>query len=213
MINAELKAKLKDHTFLLNVVLCPAVFFFIALAIISARPEGPLLFRYDQYDVTQGELWRIISAHFTHRTWEHFGLNMLGLGILSVLFAQVATWSRWLIIFLFSSLFCSVGFYLFGGPNYAYVGMSAVLHGVIIAYAFLDFKHFKIGNLILIVGALAKVLWEQSPWYVEASSDFIGGRIAIESHLYGAISGLILGIAFVLWDKTFNKVASSQTKA
>jgi rhomboid family GlyGly-CTERM serine protease len=194
----------------INIVLCPFAFFLIALAIISFSPEGPMLFRYDQQAVAQGEWWRFLSSHFTHSTWNHFFLNMLGLAILTVLFSQVATWRKWLSVAFFSSLFCSACFYFFAGNYYIYVGMSDILHGVIIAYAMCDYKHFKLGNIILIVGTLGKVIWEQSPWYIEASGDFIGGRVATESHFYGAISGIIIGVAFLTSDFLYAKYLKTQ---
>lgn len=181
----------------INIVLCPAIFFIIALSIIGVGSHGPLLFRYDQELIANGEWWRMLSAHFTHSTWNHFFLNMLGLGILSILFSQVATWQRWLSLGFFSSLFCSLCFYFLADDDYIYVGMSDILHGVIIAYAFLDYRYFKFGNIILITGTIGKVLWEQSPWYIETSGDFIGGRVATESHFYGVISGLIIGCVFL----------------
>lgn len=195
----------------INAALCPLIFFFIALTIIGIGPEGPLLMQYDQIAVKEGQWWRILSAHFTHSTWNHFFLNMLGLGIMAVMFAQVATVFRWIAIMLFGSLFCSLGFFLFGADDYAYVGMSDVLHGVIIAFAFLDFKHFKFGNFILITGTLGKVIWEQTPYYVETSGEFIGGRVATESHFYGAISGLMMGLFFLWLEKHKQTANMSET--
>lgn len=191
---------LRDKKFLLNVVLLPLLFFIIAVSITAFKPEGPELLRYDQFAIQQGEWWRFLTAHFTHSTWNHLLLNMLGLIIMSYLFLHVASWQRWLSIMFFGSLFCSACFYFFAGESYIYVGMSAVLHSVIIAFAILDYKNFKLGSIILLVGTLAKVIWEQSPWYIESSGEFIGGRVATESHFYGAIAGLILGLVFQIWE-------------
>lgn len=188
--------KLTKQQFI-DIALCPIIFFSIALAIVSFSPEGPALFRYQPELIAEGQWWRLLSAHFTHSTWHHFFLNMLGLAILSVLFSQVATWQRWLSLAIFSSLFCSLCFYFLEDDYYSYVGMSDILHGVILAYAFLDYRYFKFGNIILITGCIGKVIWEQSPWYFEASAEFIGGRVATESHFYGAISGIIIGSVFL----------------
>lgn len=187
--------------YLLDVIALPLLFFCVALAITSFKPEAPILFRYDALAIQDGEWWRLLSAHFTHSTWNHFALNMLGLFIMSYLFSQVATWLRWLSLMIFVSLFSSACFYFFQSNDYIYVGMSDTLHGVIIAYALLDFKNFKLGSSILIVGTLGKVIWEQTPFYVEASAEFIGGRVATESHFYGAIGGLILGLVFLFLEK------------
>lgn len=187
--------------YLLDVIALPLLFFCVALAITSFKPEAPILFRYDALAIQNGECWRLLSAHLTHSTWNHFALNMLGLFIMSYLFSQVATWWRWLSLMIFVSLFSSACFYFFQPDDYIYVGMSDTLHGVIIAYALLDFKNFKLGSSILIAGTLGKVIWEQTPFYVEASAEFIGGRVATESHFYGAIGGLILGLVFLFLEK------------
>jgi len=186
---------------LLDVFAFPFLFLCISLLITSFKPEAPILFRYDSLAIQEGEWWRMITAHFTHSTWNHLALNMLGLVIMSYLFSQVATWRRWLSLMIVVSIFCSVCFYIFQGDDYIYVGMSDTLHGVIVAYALLDYKNFKLGSSILIIGTLGKVIWEQTPWYVEASAEFIGGRVATESHFYGAIGGLILGLVFLLLER------------
>ncbi len=187
---------MNKNTFI-NVALCPLLFFLIALAIISI-PDAPEFFRYKQIEIHNGQWWRFVTAHFTHTTWNHFFLNMSGLGIMAYLFAQVSTWKNWLVIMLVGSIFCSTCFYFFGDEDYNYVGMSDILHTAIVAYAMLDFKYFKIGNAILIVGTLAKVIWEQSPWYIETTAELIGGKVATDSHLYGTLIGLILG-GLLLW--------------
>jgi rhomboid family GlyGly-CTERM serine protease len=201
-----------NKTVFVNVVLCPLLFFLLALTIVAFKPEGPALFRYDFYDIQNGEWWRFISAHLTHNTWNHFFLNMLGLAIMAYLFMAVATWQRWLIIMIGGSVFSSTCFYFLKSEDYNYVGMSDVLHGVIIAFAMLDYKNFKLGSLILIAGTIGKVIWEQSPWYIETSGEFIGGRVAIDSHLYGTIAGLVFGCLFLLIEmKKPNSPKSEQT--
>ena len=190
-----------DKQYFINVIMLPLLFICISFAITSFKPEAPILFRYDTVAVQNGDWWRLLTAHFTHSTWNHLALNMLGLIIMSYLFSQVATWWRWLSLMIFVSLFCSICFYLFQGDEYIYVGMSDTLHGIIIAYALLDYKNFKLGSSILIAGTLGKVIWEQTPWYIEASAEFIGGRVATESHFYGTIGGLLLGLVFLFLEK------------
>ncbi len=190
-----------DKQYFIDVIMLPLLFICISFAITSFKPEAPILFRYDTVAVQNGDWWRLLTAHFTHSTWNHLALNMLGLIIMSYLFSQVATWWRWLSLMIFVSLFCSICFYLFQGDEYIYVGMSDTLHGIIIAYALLDYKNFKLGSSILIAGTLGKVIWEQTPWYIEASAEFIGGRVATESHFYGTIGGLLLGLVFLFLEK------------
>ena len=95
--------KLKDKIFVVNVLLLPAIFFMICLAVIAAGPEGPLFFRYERVAVQNGEWWRLLTSHFTHSTWNHFFLNMMGLLIITFMFSEVATWRRWLSLVVFSS--------------------------------------------------------------------------------------------------------------
>lgn len=204
---------LKDKTYLLNVLFLPVLYFLICLSITASGPEGPWFFRYERIAIENGEWWRIITSHFTHSTWNHFALNMTGLMILTFMFTEVATFWRWLILAIFCSLFCSFCFLLFVPEMHAYVGMSDILHGFLIAYAMLDFKHFKLGNTVLLAGTIGKVIWEQTPYYVEATGAFIGGRVATESHFFGAISGLILGAVFLFWEYRVQQKTGSEVQA
>lgn len=91
------------------------------------------------------------------------------------------------------------GLLYFMTPNVNhYVGLSAILHGVIVAGAILDLKRDRVANLILLIGVSVKISWEQSPYYIDDMSEFIGGNVLVESHLMGALVGLVVVILGVV---------------
>lgn len=117
---------------------------------------------------------------------------MLGLALVSGLFLRSLTPLWWLGLMLPGSILVG-GLLYFMTPNVNYyVGLSAILHGVIVAGAVLDFKRDRVANLILLVGVSVKIIWEQSPYYMDDMSEFIGGNVLVESHFLGTVVGLVV---------------------
>jgi membrane associated rhomboid family serine protease len=71
-----------------------------------------------------------------------------------------------------------------------YLGFSAVLHGLVAAYAVIKLPQDKyFGGLILIL-LLVKLSFAESP----ETADLIGIRVATEAHLWGVVSGVVSGL-------------------
>ena len=144
--------------------------------------------------VLDGEFWRFLTSHFAHASWEHLGMNALGLVLLQQLFGRelkgvVVLWAYGVIAFGIG--LCILGF----GGRGTYIGLSGMLHGLFALGACLALKRDVLvaaGVLIVIVG---KVFWEQ----VDGASSFveqlIGSPVAIDAHLYGLGAGVLFGVA------------------
>jgi len=143
-----------------------------------------------------GEAWRLMSAHWVHLGWYHGLLN--GAGFLLLAWMQPkGHWLKWLAFYFLSSVLISV--YLMNSENIAsYVGASGVLHGLLILGAFFSQWLEPWRRNLMILAITAKLIWEQTPLYSDASvSTFIGGHVATEAHLIGGVCGLVV-IAFNL---------------
>jgi rhomboid family GlyGly-CTERM serine protease len=77
----------------------------------------------------------------------------------------------------------------------SYVGLSGVLHGIFAYYALQESLQGRKGSWLLVIGVLAKVGWEMTMGASQSTSELINARVAVESHLFGALTGLVL--AFV----------------
>jgi rhomboid family GlyGly-CTERM serine protease len=149
------------------------------------------LLRYDRSAIAAGGWWRLLTAHIVHLDAHHLILNELGLVLMWSLFAQDYDPVEWCAIVLTGALAISSGLWWLSPRVSWYVGASGVLHTVMAAGAA---KHLATGawdRWILIAGLSAKLAWEQ--WGGSAAP-----LIVVDAHLYGALSGFILGAALSL---------------
>lgn len=149
--------------------------------------------RYDRVAVMDVELWRLLSGHLVHLSWNHLVLNIAGLVLLSLLFETA--WQAKDIVLggLFSALLISLGIYLlFPGIGW-YVGLSGVLHGwFAIACIRLWSGQPRFARL-LIMGLIAKLVFENVATTV-TDSDWLGGEVIEQAHWLGASSGLLYAL-------------------
>ena len=61
----------------------------------------------------------------------------------------------------------------------------------------MDIRNKIYSGVLLLLGIVAKVGWEQWQGSSDEVADLIGASVAIDAHLYGAVSGLALFI--LMW--------------
>ncbi|MCW9047923.1 MAG: rhombosortase [Gammaproteobacteria bacterium] len=156
------------------------------IQILHLEPE----FRFDRELIEQWQVWRLISGHLTHLNWSHLLLNMAGLAMVVIFFAEYRSNRYWAQALLFISLLCSAGLLLDNQLEH-YVGFSGVLHGLFIIGARCEMQRYKSSGLILLFIIIAKLVWEQMYGALPGSESVAGGRVAVNAHLYGGLAGAI----------------------
>jgi rhomboid family GlyGly-CTERM serine protease len=127
----------------------------------------------------------------------HTILNVSALGILVWLFDEVLDNTDWAVVMVTSALSIDAGLYWFASDVVWYVGLSGVLHGVMIAGSLkLLAARAPIGLLLLLV-TLGKIAWEQWGGPVPYSELTSGGPVVVEAHLFGAVGGAA-GLALLM---------------
>ena len=163
------------------------------------EPHASELLAYNRPDLSSFELWRLITGHLLHTNAAHLGLNLLGFGLLWALHGEYysPTSITW---FLFlSALLTSGCLFLFSPHIIWYVGLSGVLHGLFVWGACFDIARKEQTGWLLIAGVTIKIGYEQLVGDTQGIADLIGASVAIDAHLYGAISGLIIaGVSLAL---------------
>jgi rhomboid family GlyGly-CTERM serine protease len=151
---------------------------------------------FDIAAIENGQYWRIISGHFAHYDWQHFAMNMAGAALCLVVFAEDIKPIHWPLSTLAISLFSSLAmFYDNFGLN-GYVGFSDVLHGWVVLGAIGIMQKQRWLGLTVLAFTLAKLVYEF--YYGALSQDNLAIPVATESHIYGAIAGLLYGILIFL---------------
>lgn len=150
-------------------------------------------FQFARTEIQMGQWWRFLSANFVHLSWQHFGMNALGLILIYALFPSVLHWNAWIIILLLSGLSVTLGIWLFNPDIVWYVGLSGALHGILVILLVLDYVAHKNGlNIFLFIALVAKLAWEIWMGPMPGSENVAGGPVVVQAHCYGFIGGVLM---------------------
>ena len=150
--------------------------------------------KYDRFAIQSGEFWRLVTGHFAHLSAAHLALNLVGLILVWLLVGSRATPTAWVSVTVFTVFGINLGFW-FLDPNLLwYVGLSGLLHGLLVAGSLAGIREFPAESLIILAVLLAKVVYEQVAGPLPGSEATSGGPVVVNAHLYGAAAGLIAGL-------------------
>ena len=159
-------------------------------------------FMYDRNAIYNGELWRIITAHFVHIGWEHLLMNLLAFVIIWFLIREFLTTFMCYLILLISTIGISIFFYFFMDKLQWYVGLSGVLHSFL-AYGVVVGSKRKKEFILLLILILFKIIYEQ--FYGSANLDIMNGKVVVNSHLYGVGIGVSCALLFIIFKRYYTK--------
>ncbi len=179
----------------------PAIWLAIGIAVLCLVLQfsglEPTL-RFDRQAIEKGHWWLLLSGNFVHLSDSHLGMNMAGLAlIVALVWTQFNVW-QWLLIIIFSSICVGLGLFFFDQQINWYVGFSGTLHGLIIAGSLADLKRYPLSASALLAMVSAKLVWEQVAGPLPGSESVAGGSVVVNSHLYGAIAGLVIGVIMLV---------------
>jgi rhomboid family GlyGly-CTERM serine protease len=165
----------------------------ITISVICVAGQWPtvsILFEWDHHAIAHQELWRIVTGNFTHTNGAHLAMNLTALWMIALLFKPT---SRSLLLSTFS-ISLVIGIALLYSNLSNYVGLSGVLHGLFAFYALSEWLDGRKNSLLLVIGVMGKVIWEQWAGPSQATSELIHAKIAIQAHLIGLLTGLAIAL-------------------
>lgn len=170
--------------------------YFVMISVIALtallEPDSTQWLQFDRELIGHGEIWRILSAHWVHASLNHSISNSLGVLLLAYLAGSSLNNQFGLILVAFTTGFVGLCLYLFSRDLNYYVGLSGAQHGLLLVAPFIS-RQYSL-RMASVIGSviLAKTIWEQSSFYDDmAAFDLIGARVAVDSHLFGCIAGLL----------------------
>lgn len=173
------------------------------MILIQALPQDwQDLLIYARIEVSEGELWRLLSGNFIHLGWGHLFLNVAGLLAMAVLFAEDRSTRLWAADLVNCSIATSLGLYFFNPEIFWCVGISGVLHGLFVIGAMCWVVNGVSLGKWMLVGICLKLAWEQTMGEMPFSGGIVGGSVVTDAHLWGALSGLIDFGVFELWRRS-----------
>ena len=162
------------------------------LIAISGAEVGHAL-RYERETILSGQVWRLITGSLVHLNWSHLILNITGLIMISAIFGEVINARGWLIVSVGCALGVGLGLLFFNpGVNF-YVGFSGVLHGLFAASLMVESDIQQRTRTVMLGLLLGKLLWEQIQGPLPGTAAAAGGNVIVDAHLYGAVTGIVLG--------------------
>lgn len=155
------------------------------------------LLRYERAAVLAGEWWRLASGQLVHLGLAHLAMNLAGLALIGWVFAPGLDARQWLWVLAGSWLAIVAGFLVLEPQLAWYVGLSGLLHGLLLGAALLD-RGYPVAIRIGVIGVtLAKLAWEQWAGALPFTAEAAGGPVVVDAHLYGGLGGLLA--AAIAW--------------
>ncbi len=170
----------------------------LSLLILSClEPVSSQWLMYDRELITSGQIWRLFSAHFVHLSLPHMAGNAMGLVLLGYIAGKFLNNMLGIILLLWCISVVGTGLYFYADYLQRYVGLSGVLHGLLMVAPFVSGYYSRKVAFSFLIIIVVKVVWEQSPWYDDmALLGTIGGRVEANAHLLGVVAGAIFLLVY-----------------
>lgn len=162
----------------------------ITVILLFGNDAGQLL-RFERASLINGEWWRWITAHFVHLNVAHLSLNLAGLALCGLLVGQGLTGVQGISVLTGALLGCSLGLWLLNPQLEWYVGLSGVLHGLLLGGALGLPRSQQRWKWIIAALVLGKLVFEQFGGPPLATQKLIEHSVIVDAHLYGAAGGTL----------------------
>lgn len=174
----------------------PVLLMLLLLATELGGEGWRIALRYDREAIGDGQWWRLLTGNFVHLGWYHWMLNQIGIVVLVLLCPERLSPLVWLRRLLLIGIAMSCGLYFWVPQMSWYVGLSGVMHGLFLlglGRQGLQGDRIALACLAYLFGKLA---WEWQMGVPVSDEAAIGGKVALESHWFGALGALVYGLAF-----------------
>lgn len=146
--------------------------------------------------------YRWFSAHYVHLGAVHALMNVAGCAVLWLLVVAFLPGRILLVLLLVLPLCISFGLVLTATDAMSYRGFSGAIYGFYAAGVMWYWWESRLFSFLLGAFLIGKIILEQMPnfdnTYLLSS---IGGLVAVDSHLWGAVGGTLVTVIFLLGAK------------
>ena len=172
--------------------------FIVCLPLALAGLDESSSLAYHRDAITEGQYWRLFTAHLVHTQPGHALLNLAAWPLVFWLAKDCIAIHQWGIGFLFCVLGVDIGLWWFSPDVPWYVGLSGVLHGLLVLAAIAVWRRERMLALLVLLGMTAKLVWEQTGGALPGSAVWISHPVIVDAHLYGALSGMVCAVFFCI---------------
>lgn len=186
--------------------LIPLTIFLISGGLQLVGDAATLALRFERSGIAEGELWRLLTGHLVHLGWQHLLLNLAGLGLVWFLVGSYLSIAAWLATLGAIVLCMDLAFWVLNPELNWYVGLSGVLHGLLLAGLVCGWRRAPLESGLLSAVVAAKLAWEQVAGALPGSELAAGGPVVVDAHLYGAAGGLLAGVLLSLMTRRHGSI-------
>ena len=165
------------------------IHFFIYL--LTDLPLFPNQFFFEQFSgvnlyIMQGELWRLITPIFMHGGFSHFLFNSFSLVLFGPALEKMIGSFRFTFLYLITGISANIATLFLEPLTYSHVGSSGAIFGLFGFYISIRIfrKHFftkENSQLIMTITVISVIM------------TFLQPNINITAHLFGLLSGFLIG--------------------
>lgn len=185
-------------------------------AVLLATVAGLLLLQaiHSQVDLgfDRSDWWRVLSGQLVHNNTTHFLTNALALVLLRILYWQDFDLAEFELALVVIAITTGVLVATFSAELDYYVGLSGVLHGLVVAGAGrLWFSNKGMAVSVIVLLTLKLVAERYLPGYNDGVAGLIGLPVAVQVHGFGALAGVVFVLfdqGFLRWSGRFNRGGS-----
>lgn len=169
----------------------PMLLMFCSLSVALLGEWGGEWLRFQRGEILTGEWWRLFSGHLAHLGWAHLWINFAGLLLVWILVGRAMALRHWWWFIPFCMLVISCGLLWWLPGLVWYVGLSGLLHGMLLAGGLqLALRGEREAQLLLLI-LMGKIGWELWQGPLPGSREASGGEVVVQAHALGAASGLL----------------------
>lgn len=169
--------------------------FFLIVLMLSLTLLEQQLFTFlslEPTKVADGEVWRLLTGNIVHFGWLHTLMNAAALLLCVLAFFAEHSLKKFSLLLLWCCAGVGIGIYIFNPEYSPYAGLSGAIHGLIVAGLLLT-RDYPVWIRVIALGLVtAKLIQENSAGYEATDLQaLLPVAVAVESHLYGALAGLV----------------------
>lgn len=174
-----------------NISLCILLCILMLMLTTLENSLFPLL-SLESTKISAGEFWRLLTANLVHFGWAHTLMNAAALLLCSLAFFTDYSFKKFVLLLFLCCVTVGVGIYLFNPEYSPYAGLSGAIHGLIVAGLLFTRAYPFWIRVVASSLVVAKLVHENSVGYEATDLQaLLPVAVAVESHLYGAIAGLV----------------------
>lgn len=158
------------------------------------------LLEFNRSKISEGEYWRLFTGNLVHYGFAHLAMNIAAFLIIGFSLLREVSVKVYLPLFISCAMSVGIGTLWWNPELVFYRGLSGVIHGLIVAGLLLNSFRNRWLSYLFVGLVFAKIFHEHQAGFQENQlQTLIPVPVAVDSHWYGALAGLIyIGVSMAL---------------